>query len=374
VTTSHDSIRTEDVPLDAIEPALRALWRSLSDGAPIEGRAAVTRVITMNLVVLAGTDADAEEALALAGQLAERHPSRVILVRSRSGAEKVSASISILCRPSDGGRQLCSEQVQLVTSGRAALRIAQHVAPLFVADVPVVLWLPRHPLVLPVDEDLLALADRVVVDARAFPETEAALDRLTSWIESRREVVDLAWLRLERWRALTAQFFESAESRHDLDMIEEVEVRYRVSAEGTPEGRVEGLYFLAWLASRLGGRWEHEAKRDAGTERFAALRPNHMRMEMTLVPAPRSGSACGDLAGVTLVADGGRCRYQVARVDDLEVAEVIVQAPHACPGPVRVGFPTRDVLELLSLAISGTPGDPDYAQALRGARALAEAR
>jgi glucose-6-phosphate dehydrogenase assembly protein OpcA len=373
-SASPDVLRHEDVPLDAIEPGLRALWRSLSGGAPAEGRVPVTRVVTVNLVVLAGSEADAEQALELSAKLAERHPSRVILVRSRSGPESVTAKISILCQPSDGVRQLCSEQIQLVASGRAALRVAQHVAPLFVADVPVVLWLPRHPLLLPVDEGLLTMADRVVVDARSFPETEAALDRLTSWIEGRREVIDLAWLRLERWRALTAQFFESAETRHDLEVIEEVEVRYRVGTEGTPEGRVEALYFLAWLGARLGGRWEQGTERSAGSERFAALRPNHTRVEMSLVPEARTEKAQGDLAGVTLVADGGRCRYDVSRVDELEVAEVVVQAPRTCPGPMRVGFPTRDVLELLSLAISGMPSDPLYGQALRGARALAEAR
>jgi glucose-6-phosphate dehydrogenase assembly protein OpcA len=226
--------------------------------------------------------------------------------------------------------------------------------------------------VLPVDEDLLALADRVVVDARSFPEPEAALERLTSWIESQREVVDLAWLRLERWRALTAQFFESPESRHDLEVLEEVEVRYRTGAAGTPEGRVEALYFLAWLAARLGGRWENGTGRGTESERFAALRPDHTRMEMSLVAAARTQGATGDLSGVTLVADGGRCRYEIARVEELDVAEVVVQAPRSCPGPVRVGFPTKDALELLSLAVSGMPSDPLYGQALRGARALAE--
>lgn len=374
MTTSPDILRTEDVPLGAIEAGLRALWRSLSEGAPPEGKEPVMRVITMNLVVLAASEADADQALELSARLAERHPSRVILVRTRSGPEKVTASISVLCQASDGGRQLCSEQVRLVCSGKAALRIAQHVAPLFVADVPVVLWLPHHPLLLPVDEDLLSLADRVVVDARSFPETEAALDRMTSWVENHREVVDLAWLRLERWRALTAQFFESAESRHDLEVLEEVEVRYRVGKEGTPEGRVEALYFLAWLAARLGCRWEHGAGHGAQGERFAALRSNRTRMEMSLVAAARGEGASGDLAGITLVADGGRCRYEVARVGELDVAEVVVTAPRACPGPVRVGFPTRDLLELLSLAVSGQPLDPLFGQALRGARVLAERR
>src|SRR4029077_11121552 len=136
------------------------------------------------------------------------------------------------------------------------LRVAQHVAPLLVSDVPVILWLPNHPLLLPVDEDLLALAGGGVVDAHAVPATTAAPQRLASWLESRREVVDLAWLRLERWRALTAQCFEGAESRADLDTLESIEVRYRTGGEGSPEGRVEALYYGAWLASRLGCDWD----------------------------------------------------------------------------------------------------------------------
>jgi len=366
--------RVDNVPLGDIESELRALWRSLSESGPGEGRPAITRVVSMNLVVLAGTEADADSALDLSAKIAGRHPSRVILVRSRSGADEVSASISILCHGVEGGRQLCSEQIRLVTAGHAALRIAQHVAPLFVADVPVVLWLPNHPLVLPVDEDLLALADRIVVDARAFPEAGAALDRLSTWMESGRAVVDLAWLRLERWRALTAQFFGEAAARQDLEAIEKIEVRYRTSAEGTPEGRVEALYYGAWLMGRLAGRWERAPRQSGEGERFVAVRANHRKVEMSLVATARPAQARGDLAGVELVCDGDRCHYEIARVAELDVAEVRVRAPRPCPDPMRVGLPTRDPLELLSLALGGMPDDPLYEQALRGARALAEGR
>lgn len=363
----------QDVAFADVEERLRALWKSPAESAGTEGKPPVTRVVTMNLIVVAGTEADAERSIDEASQLSGRHPARVLLVQTRSGAEGVSASLSILCHGSDGGRQLCSEQIRIVASGKAALRIAQHVAPMLVADVPVVLWLPNHPLLLPVDEDLLALADRVVVDSRAFPEAAAALDRLASWIERRREVVDLAWLRLERWRALTAQFFESPDARHDLDLLETVEVRYRTSEKGSPEGRVEALYYLAWLASRLGGRWEHAAVREGAAERFAARRSDRRRMELSLIAAVRPSGAPGDLSGVSIVADGGRCQYEVARLAEHDVAEVTVRAPRACPKPVRVGFPERDRLELLSLAISGMAHDPLYGQALRGAQALAAA-
>jgi hypothetical protein len=45
MSVSPDILRTEDVPLDAIEPTLRALWRSLSEGVPADGHVPVTRVI-----------------------------------------------------------------------------------------------------------------------------------------------------------------------------------------------------------------------------------------------------------------------------------------------------------------------------------------
>ena len=374
MSPNPEAYEDQEVAFAEVEPKLRALWKSLAESQVSEGKPPVTRVVTMNLIVVAATEAAAEQAMDEASQLSERHPARVIVVQSRSGPERVSASLSILCHGADGGRQLCSEQVRLVTHGKAALRIAQHVAPLLVADVPVVLWLPNHPLVLPVDEDLLAIADRVVVDARAFPETGAALERLASWLEQRREIVDLAWLRLERWRSLTAQFFESPDSRHDLDLLEKVEVRYRTSDQGAPDGRVEALYYLSWLASRIGGRWERPVPADAKAERFTATRKDRGRMELVAVAGLRPSHAPGDLSGVTIVADGGRCRYEIARVGELEMAVVTVQAPRSCPQPVRIGFPTREKLELLSVAISGQGRDTLYAQALRGAHALAGAR
>src|SRR5262249_39226481 len=117
MSSAADVLRTGDAPLDAIAPALRALWRSLSRGAPADGPPRITRVSTMKPVVPAGPEPDAEPAPELSGRPPERHPARVILVRSRSGPKKVSAHISTLCHPSDGGRQLCSEQIQLVTAG-----------------------------------------------------------------------------------------------------------------------------------------------------------------------------------------------------------------------------------------------------------------
>ena len=372
MTTAPEVFDGQRVEYDRIEETLRALWKSAAEEATKAGGIPVTRVVTLNLIVLAASEADAALALAQAARLSERHPARLILVRAAPGPERVTATISVLCHRAGGGRQVSSEHIRLITAGKAALRVAQHVAPLLRAEVPVVLWLPNHPLLLPVDEDLLALADRVVVDARAFPDTTAALERLVSWMESRREVVDLAWLRLERWRALTAQCFESAEARADLATMESIEVRYRTGREGSPEGRVEALYYGSWLASRLECRWEGRPVRDPTSERFTARRPDRGVLTLSLVAAPRPGGAPGDISGVTLTADGGRSRYRIARIGESDMAEVVVEAARACPIPVRVGFPTRDPLELLSEALSGTGRDPLYAHALRGARSLTE--
>jgi glucose-6-phosphate dehydrogenase assembly protein OpcA len=359
------------VEYDAVEGTLRSLWKEAA--TPIEGgRPPVTKVTTLNLVILVASAAEAEGALSLAADLCAIHPARVLLVHATKGKDGVEAFVSAQCHLAGGGRQVCSEQVRLVASGAAASHVAQVVAPLLVPDLPTVLWLPSHPFQLPVDDDLLGLADRVIVDARSFPDTVAALNRLASWAEKFRVVVDLAWHRLERWRALTVQLFEDPEARCDLSALERVEVDYLTSAGGSPEGKVEALYYLAWIADRLGCRWEKGLHPDSRREHYAARCPGREApLDLVLSHGPRPEGAPGDLSRVALVARGDQCRYEISRLPEREVAELRVVAPRPGPSPARVGLPTRNALELLSIAVLDRGTDFLYEQALRGARALA---
>jgi glucose-6-phosphate dehydrogenase assembly protein OpcA len=360
------------VDYEGVEAALGALWKSAAEDVAAGGRPPVTRVTTVNVIVLAGSEADAESARELAGELCARHPGRMLVVRAVAGPDGVTAEVSAQCHLAGGGRQVCSEQVVLTASGRSALEIAQLVAPLLLPDLPVVLCLPGHPLVLPVDDDLLDLADRVVVDARGFPDTAAALARLGAWIEGRHPVVDLAWLRLERWRALTAQLFDEPAARRDLERLESVEVEYLTGPAGSPEGRAEALYYVAWIVGRLRCRFEKGLHPDPGGESYATRRPDGGVLALRLSHAPRPAGATGDLSRIRLAIEGG-AHYDVHRLAERQVAEVRVAQSRPCPASARVGLATRELVELLSAAMSAGARDPMFEEALAGARALSDA-
>jgi glucose-6-phosphate dehydrogenase assembly protein OpcA len=357
------------VEFSSIDATLRELWRGAASHAEGDGHPAAVRVTTMNLIVLAASQADGNEAHALAVELCARRPGRVLIVQAVRGEEGVRAEVATECLRVGGAREVCSETIRLYASGRSILYGSQLVAPLLVPDVPVVLWLPRHPTLLPVDDDLLGLVDRIVVDARNFPDAESALVQLGAWMERRRTVVDLAWLRLERWRCLTASLFADPASRADLDRADSVEVAYRTGADGSPQGLVEALYYLAWCAAgrawRL-GRGATLRKADGGW----TLHDRSGDAWLGLRSAPRGEAERGDLTSVTLQVGSGTA-YDIRRLAGQDIAELTIRAPRDCPLPLRVAMPTPSLLDLLARAVSPDLDDETYRRALDGARLLA---
>jgi glucose-6-phosphate dehydrogenase assembly protein OpcA len=143
-----------------VERELRSLWKQAADQVVESGRPPVTRVSTVNLVVLAHSGEDAEEAARAAIELSAKHPGRLIMVETGEGDDSITASISAHCHLGAGNRQVCSEQVNLTLHGSAVRGVAQQIAPLLLPDLPRVVWVPRDPLTVPVTSDLLAMVDR----------------------------------------------------------------------------------------------------------------------------------------------------------------------------------------------------------------------
>lgn len=183
----------------------------------------------------------------LAG-LAERHPSRTILLFPEPDAEvdALEGEVDLRCFVQGGRReQVCTEVISLRLRGRRVEAPASVVTPLLVADLPVFLrW--RGPLAFGSSqlEQLTGVADRLVVDSREWPEARAGLARLPELFD-RVVVSDIAWARTLPWRAAVAGLWPD---------VAEAE-RLRVAG---PEA--EAVLLCAWLGARLGREvdLEHE--------------------------------------------------------------------------------------------------------------------
>jgi glucose-6-phosphate dehydrogenase-like protein OpcA len=172
------------------------------------------------------------------GGLEERHPSRTILLfpRPESSRDAIDADVDLRCFAA-GGAQVCFEVIELELCGPRASAPGTVVAPLLVADLPAFLrWRGDLPFGAPELEQLTGLADRLIVDSREWEDPDRDLARLPELFD-RIAVSDIAWARLEPWRAAIARLWPG---------IADVET-LRVSGP-----RAEALLLAGWLGGRLG--------------------------------------------------------------------------------------------------------------------------
>jgi glucose-6-phosphate dehydrogenase-like protein OpcA len=137
----------------------------------------------------------------LAG-LAERHPSRTLLLFPESDAEDgLHARVLLECYEVPGSdRHLCNEVVELRLRGIRSQAPASIALPLLLPDLPVFLrWRGRPDFGSPVFEQLVEVVDRLVVDSSEWPEVTAEYGELVALFEEV-AVSDIAWRRTLPWR------------------------------------------------------------------------------------------------------------------------------------------------------------------------------
>ena len=189
--------------------------------------------------------------------LALRHPSRAIIVLGDRRRDGVLASLQLHCHVprSDGAQPVLYEQILARVRGDFDERVASVVIPLLVPDLPVFLWWTETP---PSDgrhvDDLVTLADRLIVDSADFARADLTLPEVARLARFRVGITDLNWARLTDWRELIAQFFDVPAWRPFLNGITGIRAGFAVDMDGRDIHPSQALLLLGWLASRLAWR------------------------------------------------------------------------------------------------------------------------
>jgi glucose-6-phosphate dehydrogenase assembly protein OpcA len=223
----------EDVSLADVERALWELRDASAEGT--EGPDLRTSVMTH----LAWVPAEWREAAmeTLAG-LEERHPSRgILLFPEPSAADGIDAKVSVLAFPLRGGRRhVAAEVIQLTLRGQRAAAPASIITPLLVTDLPVFLrWRGELPFGAPELEQMVVVADRLVVDSIEWNDVAAAYRELEPLFEQT-AVSDIAWRRTWPCRRALAGLWPGIADAGEL----------RITAP-----LAEALLLVGWLRSRL---------------------------------------------------------------------------------------------------------------------------
>jgi len=207
--------------------------------------------------------------------------------------------------------------------------------------------------------DVLDASDRFIVDSTRFSDARLGLPCLASLAQHTAAAVsDLSWARLDPWRQLIAQFFDSPGLRPYLDGLTVVDIEHVAGSAA------QALLLTGWLAARLG--WQLEgADNEAYRMRSAG---GTVRVSLRVRPSP-DGQA-GSLVGVGLAASraDSEATFSIRRSEPQQVT-IKTEAPEASLERT-VRLPGAGEPEMLARELE-TPGrDPSYEEALAMTAAL----
>jgi Glucose-6-phosphate dehydrogenase subunit len=204
----------EDVTISEVERELG----ELRAGSAAPGELPKLRTSVMTLMAWV-PERWVEAATGTLAGLAERHPSRTILLFPRPDDERdaLDAEVDLRCFLRGGEEQeVCSEVISIRLCGKRASAPASVVQPLLVPDLPVFLrWRGECPWGAAELEELVDVTDRLVVDSSEWPDVEWGYARLAEILDS---VVasDIAWARTEPWRRAVAALWPDVADAKEL--------------------------------------------------------------------------------------------------------------------------------------------------------------
>jgi Glucose-6-phosphate dehydrogenase subunit N-terminal domain/Glucose-6-phosphate dehydrogenase subunit C-terminal domain len=169
--------------------------------------------------------------------LGDRVPSRTLLLHPEPDAKGDGFDATITVDRFPGERSGVSvEIVRIRLRGSAAEAPASVVTPLLLADLPVFLrWRGRPTFGRKPYEDLVGVADRLIVDSTEWDRLPSGLAKLSESF-GRIAVSDLAWARTLPWRASIAALWPGIKEAKTLRVV---------------GPRPEALLLRAWLQVRL---------------------------------------------------------------------------------------------------------------------------
>jgi glucose-6-phosphate dehydrogenase assembly protein OpcA len=252
-TVTAQALQSADIRVDVstIEKSLAELWRSNKDA----GDEVLTRAALWNVVGHTSSREMHTQASEVLGKASAAVPQRTIIVRAEPAAPpEISSWISANCHPVGGGKQVCSEEIDIVAGGDRIHRVPPLVSALLIPDMPVAVWWLGD---LPNEHEnyvlaLLESADRLIVDSVHFdsPADLLLINRVAQ--KTTTMPADLNWVRLEEWRTATASIFDPPHMRPRLLNIRRVRVVAATSEQNLFGEVVESLLYTAWLSAQLG--------------------------------------------------------------------------------------------------------------------------
>ena len=280
----HDILGSQVDPA-AIAAELKKLWKL---------DASRTRASLVNLVVFCGSPSGMEPVTQQISEIIREHACRAFLVAhseqpASHGENPVETWINAHCHlPKAGARQVCCEQITLVTRGLSLDATSSIVLSHLDYDLPLYLWW-HEDFPTSATAQIWPWVDKLIFDSRDWVEPRQQLQRLQRIIDragTRINVSDLNWVRCLGFRRALAFTFDDPASAPLLWDLEEVAIHHGNHHRST------ALLLASWIAAQMG--WK--LRSTGGTS--AIFETDNRPVRVTL--APRQGLPLSEVVLTTL--------------------------------------------------------------------------
>ena len=354
------------VDAERIETELGRL-RYEAAGRPAQGESYAMRSSFTNLVVYANDAETGRHASQLVAALSGQHPSRTIIIVANPIAPEsgIETALAAHCHVSPGLEQkVCCEEVTLSVDGPAANHLHSVVAPLLIPELPNYVWwiggLPHdHHLF----DDVIASADRLIVDSARFTKTASDLPQLqhVSTTAGNYALGDLNWQRLLPWRQIVLQECSTPSLERYIGSLTSIKLSF--ASDESEERWSQPLLIAGWLSALLAVDASSPEIRSRGA---AKLRHGEREVMLRIVPTEFPQTTSGNLVSIELRCSNGdnNASLTISRKADPLHLEIIVHEPN---GTIQshVRIDSGDEGMMLDRELNSLTHDPEYAEALQ---------
>ena len=376
---------------NAIETELNNDWRQANAQSQAAGGQAAARTSVLTLVIYASVEAEARRGLETVRALTGRHPSRSVILAPQAPNQDGKALEAFIDTHSEGvgGSMSYGEEIVLRATTSASEYLAGAILPLILSGLPAFLWWQGEPpWRAPLFEATIDGFDRLLVDTCEMGRPDQALVALDDVVRRKKAstaITDFSFARLNPWRELAAQFFDSNEVLPYVHTIDRVSIEYAAGEISQPTNASQAYYFAGWLASRLGwtifgaapsqpvdGAREHTLRDTAGRKISLEINPRYntpLTPWFELSQSEPDGKTVGPgaLMSVYLRSQhaGAVASFSIAReTTDLRNASTSGRAPNVSMPGQTIHMPSLGESASLGVELQGAGHDTVFEESL----------
>lgn len=241
----------------------------------------------------------------IAHKVIEKFPSRVIFITSDTNAKEdfIQTGVSVL-PVGNAESDIACDLIDIHVSKQNEKKVPFLILPHILTDLPIyVVWAKDPSIQDTLLQQLEKMASRLIFDSECSEKLhDFATTLLNIYQDSKTDIADLNWARMESWRDLLSSTFYTEERLDQLKKTKNIQIFYNgLGSESYCHTLLQSIYLQGWLACQLD--WKL-IKADAQKAQFSFLyqKPGG-QVEVTLYPEQHQGIHPGAIVSVDLTTE-----------------------------------------------------------------------